>query len=78
MENTFKWRFPKLDYGKRRGYSDGGEENFRENTLESLVREICQNSLDAKKENANMEKNNNNTSNINYFRNNNIRNNRGN
>lgn len=54
MENTSKWRFPKLDYGKRRGYSDGGEENFRENTLESLVREICQNSLDAKKEKATM------------------------
>lgn len=52
MEVDYKWRFPKLDYGKRRGYSDGGEENFRENTIESLVREICQNSLDARKEDA--------------------------
>ncbi len=47
---NYKWRFPRLDHGQRIGSSDGGGENFRSNTVEGLVREICQNSLDAKKE----------------------------
>ena len=46
---TIGWRFPKLDYGSKQGFTNSGVETFRgEKLIENLAREICQNSLDAK------------------------------
>lgn len=42
-----EWNFPSNNNGQIRGYSDAGIETFNGNELESLVRETCQNSLDA-------------------------------
>lgn len=42
-----KWRFPSNDYGEQNGINDNGVAIFRGTPLESLAREICQNSLDA-------------------------------
>ena len=43
----FKWRFPSNDYGENKGINDSGVAMFRGTPLQSLAREICQNSLDA-------------------------------
>lgn len=42
-----QWNFPEGQGAPLRGISDSGMENFNGNELESLVRENCQNSLDA-------------------------------
>ena len=42
-----KWRFPNGDYGEIKGINDAGVETFNKNSLQSLVRECIQNSLDA-------------------------------
>ena len=45
------WKFPRLDGGPKQGINDGGVSTFTGSKLyNSLAREICQNSLDAKKE----------------------------
>lgn len=43
------WRFPLNDYGQRIGVSDSGIETFRGTPVKSLAREICQNSVDARR-----------------------------
>jgi hypothetical protein len=40
------WRFSINDYGESKGINDSGVETFRGTPLQSLAREICQNSLD--------------------------------
>jgi len=42
-----KWNFPEIIGGQLKGVSDAGIENFSGSELTSLVRENCQNSLDA-------------------------------
>lgn len=44
------WDFPSLGSGNEQGYSDAGTEIFKGTELiDNLAREVCQNSLDAKK-----------------------------
>lgn len=45
-----QWRFPSNDHGENKGINDSGVATFRGTPLKSLAREICQNSLDAAKE----------------------------
>lgn len=47
---TIGWKFPHNGYGQVRGVSDAGIETFKGTELQSLAREICQNSLDARRE----------------------------
>lgn len=42
-----RWNFPGNQGGQMKGVADPGIENFNGTELSSLVREICQNSLDA-------------------------------
>lgn len=42
-----RWNFPNNGGGQIRGISDAGIETFTGNEIQSLAREICQNSLDA-------------------------------
>lgn len=49
MNNT-QWRFPLLDGGSEQGFNNGGIATFKGSDLyDNLAREICQNSLDAKR-----------------------------
>jgi len=41
------WHFPSRGYAETEGFSNAGLAEFRGNPLQSLAREICQNSLDA-------------------------------
>lgn len=50
---TIGWNFPSNDNGQINGISEAGIETFKGSPFPSLAREICQNSLDAKKENNN-------------------------
>lgn len=45
-----EWRFPSNDHGENKGINDSGVATFRGTPLKSLAREICQNSLDAAKQ----------------------------
>lgn len=49
MNNTF-WNFPATIGGTINSINNAGIETFRDNALDSLTREICQNSLDAVKD----------------------------
>lgn len=44
---TNEWNFPHNGFGQVRGISDAGIETFTGTEIQSLAREICQNSLDA-------------------------------
>jgi hypothetical protein len=44
----FKWNFPAVKNGEMKGIGQGDIEMFKGHPFESLAREICQNSLDAK------------------------------
>lgn len=44
---SIEWNFPHNGYGQVRGISDAGIETFTGTEIQSLTREICQNSLDA-------------------------------
>lgn len=44
---TNEWNFPHNGFGQVRGVSDAGIETFTGTEIQSLAREICQNSLDA-------------------------------
>lgn len=48
-----EWKFPHNGYGQVRGVSDAGIETFTGTEIQSLAREICQNSLDAAVEGSN-------------------------
>ncbi len=50
-KSEIKWRFQSNQGGEINGISDPGIESFKGTPLKSLAREICQNSLDAQKEN---------------------------
>lgn len=47
-----EWNFPNNGCGQTRGISDAGIETFTGTEIQSLAREICQNSLDAAPENS--------------------------
>ncbi len=47
-----EWNFPNNGCGQTRGISDAGIETFTGTEIQSLAREICQNSLDAALENS--------------------------
>ena len=49
------WNFPNNGCGIKRGVSDAGIENFTGTEIQSLAREICQNSLDAALEDSSSE-----------------------
>lgn len=44
------WKFPSNNYGTLNGIGEAGIETFRGTPYKSLAREICQNSLDAKRD----------------------------
>ena len=44
------WYFPSTEGGQINSINNAGIETFRGNELDSLTREICQNSLDAVKD----------------------------
>ena len=48
QEVNNKWVFPLTNGGKKTGFNESGIQFFKDDTLLSLAREICQNSLDAK------------------------------
>ncbi|MEG1889232.1 MAG: hypothetical protein RRZ33_07575 [Lachnospiraceae bacterium] len=48
---NIEWNFPNNGCGQTRGISDAGIETFTGTEIQSLAREICQNSLDATPEN---------------------------
>lgn len=48
----FKWNFPSVKNGTMTGIGQGDIETFKGHSFESLAREICQNSLDAKLSNS--------------------------
>ena len=43
------WRFPTTFVGGGLGFNDGGTQIFKDDSIQSLAREVCQNSIDAKK-----------------------------
>lgn len=47
IEVSINWNFPNNGGGQIRGISDAGIETFTGTEIQSLAREICQNSLDA-------------------------------
>ncbi|WP_312702453.1 hypothetical protein [Sedimentibacter sp.] len=49
------WNFPNNGCGQTRGISDAGIETFTGTEIQSLAREICQNSLDAAQEDTSLE-----------------------
>ena len=48
MTEIVGWRFPSNDNGEDDDLNNPGIESFNDTPLNSLAREICQNSLDAK------------------------------
>lgn len=47
-----KWNFPSNNHSQIIGIADSGVEMFKGTPIKSLAREICQNSLDARLDNA--------------------------
>ncbi len=47
--NELKWRFPGNHFGKVSGLDTPDTETFKKDAISSLAREICQNSIDAKR-----------------------------
>ena len=47
MTEELEWTFPSVPKCEEKGLNDSGVEMFRGDTIVSLAREICQNSLDA-------------------------------
>lgn len=47
MQERFEWTFPSAPKCEVKGLNDSGVETFKGDTISSLAREICQNSLDA-------------------------------
>ena len=45
--NEIDWRFPNSNYGEENGFERADTEIFSKSPLESLAREVCQNSIDA-------------------------------
>lgn len=45
---TIGWNFPSCNYSEIHGISDAGIETYKGSPYQSLAREICQNSLDAR------------------------------
>ncbi len=53
MNYEVNWDFPTTGGGKKTGFNEAGIQFFNDDILLSLAREMCQNSLDAKKEGSN-------------------------
>ena len=45
------WFFPSRGHGAKEGFSNPGLEMFKGEPIKAMAREVCQNSLDAKKKN---------------------------
>jgi hypothetical protein len=50
LETKVLWNFPSNNNGQISGISDSGVETFNGTPIKSLAREICQNSIDAKRD----------------------------
>lgn len=50
MSQEIEWKFPSNDGGRRDGFNEGAIDHFKGSRLSSIVREIIQNSLDARKD----------------------------
>ena len=50
MKYEVNWAFPITGGGKKTGFNEAGIQFFNDDILLSLAREMCQNSLDAKRE----------------------------
>ena len=46
-----KWFFPSTDHGAIEGFNNPGLAMFKGEPIRAMAREICQNSLDARKSN---------------------------
>ena len=46
-----KWGFPPTNGGYEQGFNDASEEFFKAGVLESMTKEVIQNSLDARRKN---------------------------
>ena len=52
MNNKPIWRFPTTFDGGGLGFNDGGTQLFKDDRIQSLAREVCQNSIDARHKNS--------------------------
>lgn len=50
MPNEYKWRFPSNNFDVEKGLDTADMETFKKDPISSLAREICQNSIDARRE----------------------------
>ncbi len=50
MNNINQWRFPSNNYDKEQGLDTADMETFKRDPISSLAREICQNSIDARRD----------------------------
>lgn len=48
------WRFPTTFDGGGLGFNDGGTQLFKDDSVQSLAREVCQNSIDARPKDSNV------------------------
>lgn len=48
--NKYSWKFPLNNDGQFHGIGDSGIDLFKGDPVKSLTREICQNSIDARKD----------------------------
>ena len=48
------WRFPTTFDGGGLGFNDGGTQLFKDDSIQSLAREVCQNSIDARQRDNNI------------------------
>ena len=53
MNNNAIWRFPTTFDGGGLGFNDGGTQLFKDDSIQSLAREVCQNSIDARHKESN-------------------------
>ena len=52
MNEKAIWRFPTTFDGGGLGFNDGGTQLFKDDSIQSLAREVCQNSIDARHKNS--------------------------
>lgn len=50
MSQEYKWRFPSNNFDVEKGLDTADMETFKKDPISSLAREICQNSIDARKD----------------------------
>ena len=50
MMDNYEWRFPANNFDVEKGLDTADMETFKKDPISSLAREICQNSIDARKD----------------------------